>query len=291
MDPLRVGLVGAGPWAELYHVPMLEEHADTDLVAGWARRPEAMERLVGASRTVDRYDELLDRVDAVAFCVPPDVQAELAPQAAARGRHLFLEKPLGFDVPQAERVAEAARNVASLVFLRTRFEPAVRELEAWCAASNPVAASVTMVGGGSVPGATFATPWRMERGALDDLGPHALDLLDALLGPVEDVTAAGDPRQWVALTTLHRSGAIGQAAISITTPLPQALSRCEVYARGEVRAYDANRDADDAAMRAAVLDEFVAAAREARPARIDAERGLYVQRLLERAHASLRSQS
>ncbi len=250
-----------------------------------------MQRLLGASRSGDRYEALLERVDAVAFCVPPDVQAELAPLAAASGRHLFLEKPLGFDVPQAERVAEAARNVASLVFLRSRFEPVVRELEAWCATSEPVAAVITMVGGGSVAGGYFATPWRMERGALDDLGPHALDLLDALLGPVEDVTAAGDPRQWVALTTVHSSGAVGQAALSITTPLPQALSRCEVYARGEARRFDAFRDDDDAAMRAAVLDEFVAAAREGRPARVDAQRGLYVQRLIEQARASLRRHS
>ena len=98
VEPLRVGLVGAGPWAKLCHVPMLEEHPDIRLVGGWARRPEAMATLVGPERTVRSYDELLDQVEAVVFCVPPDVQAELAPEAAARGRHLFLEKPLAFDV-------------------------------------------------------------------------------------------------------------------------------------------------------------------------------------------------
>lgn len=282
-----MGLVGAGPWAELYHVPMLEEHPDVDLVAGWARRSEAMSRLLGEHRTVDRYDELLDRVEVVVFCVPPDVQAELAPAAAARGRHLFLEKPLGFDVHQAERVAAAAREVTSLVFLRTRFEPAVVDLEAWCARSEPVAATVTMVSGAGLTGEPFATPWRQERGALDDLGPHALDLLDALLGPVEEVTATGDPRRWVALTTRHRSGAVGQASLSISTPLPHGVSRCEVYAAGEVRGFDGNRDSDDAATRTAVVDELVSAVREGRPARIDAERGLLVQRLLDATHASL----
>jgi predicted dehydrogenase len=288
VERLRVGLVGAGPWAELYHVPMLEEHAEVELVAGWARRPEAMAGLVGAGRTVSGYDELLDRVDAVVFCVPPDVQAELAPMAAARGRHLFLEKPLGFDVPQAERVAEAARDVTSLVFLRTRFEPAVVELEAWCAGADPVAATVTMVSGAGLAGEPFATPWRRERGALDDLGPHALDLLDALLGPVDEVTATGDPRRWVAVTTRHRSGAVGQASLSITTPLPQGVSRCEVYASsGEVRSFDGFLDSDDAATRRAVLDELVSAVREGRPARIDAQRGLLVQRLLHAAHGSL----
>lgn len=287
MEPLRVGLVGAGPWAHLWHVPMLEEHPDVQLVAGWARRPEAMTALLGSERTVTTYDELLDRVDAVVFCVPPDAQAGLAPQAAARGRHLFLEKPLGFDVPQAEQVAGAARAVTSLVFLKFRFEPAVADLEAWCARSDPVAATVTVVAGGSIPGEPFATPWRRERGALDDLGPHALDLLDALLGPIDEVTATGDPRRWVALTTRHRSGAVGQAALSITTPLPRGVCRFEVYAGSEVRTFDGDRDSDDPATRRGVIDEFVTAVRQSRPARIDAERGLLVQRLLDRAHASL----
>ncbi|NYJ08061.1 hypothetical protein [Petropleomorpha daqingensis] len=34
------------------------------------------------------FDELLASCDAVACAVPPDVQADLAPRAAAAGRHL-----------------------------------------------------------------------------------------------------------------------------------------------------------------------------------------------------------
>ena len=81
-----------------------------------------------------------------------------------------------------------------------------------------------------------------------------------------------------------------QAALSITTPLSRGVSRCEVYAGGEVREFDGYRDSDDAASRAAVLDELVAAVRESRPARIDAERGLLVQRLLDRAYTSLQQE-
>lgn len=289
MSPLRVGIVGAGPWAERSHVPMFEEHPEVELVAGWARRPEAMAALLGAGRTVAGYDDLLALVDVVAFCVPPDVQAELAPTAAAHGCHLFLEKPLGFDLKQAERLARAARDVTSLVFLRNRFEPGVVDLEAWCAGTQPTAATVAMVSGNALAGQPFATRWRRERGALDDLGPHALDLLSALLGPVVDVTAAGDPQQWVALTTRHRSGAIGQASLSITTPIPEGITRCAVYAADGLREFDAARHADDAATRRAVIDELVAAVREQRPARVDADRGLQVQRLLDEAHTALRS--
>ena len=91
---LRTGLVGAGPWAEMFHVPMLSAGAGTTLEAVWSRRPEAAQAVaaeVGAT-PASTFEDLLDRCDAVAFAVPPDVQAELAPRAAAAGKHLILEK-------------------------------------------------------------------------------------------------------------------------------------------------------------------------------------------------------
>ena len=101
---LRVGLVGAGPWAEMFHAPMLAAGPRTSLAAVWARRPEAAEELAtsyGAPH-VSSFDDLLEACDAVAFAVPPSVQAELAPRAAQADKHLLLEKPLAFTLPEAE---------------------------------------------------------------------------------------------------------------------------------------------------------------------------------------------
>ncbi|MFE6133357.1 gfo/Idh/MocA family oxidoreductase, partial [Streptomyces sp. NPDC056437] len=38
--PVRVGLVGAGPWARAMHARMLAAGPETTLTAVWARRPE-----------------------------------------------------------------------------------------------------------------------------------------------------------------------------------------------------------------------------------------------------------
>src|SRR4051794_16765482 len=78
---LRVGLVGAGPWAAMSTGPMLAAGPGTTLAAMWARRPAAAAELgdrfgVPVARS---FEELLGACDAVAFAVPPDVQAELAP--------------------------------------------------------------------------------------------------------------------------------------------------------------------------------------------------------------------
>src|SRR4029077_14102272 len=74
-------------------------------------------RQYGAS-VAGSFDELLERCDAIAFAVPPDVQAALAPRAAAAGKHLLLEKPLAFNLADAERLADAVdeAGVRTLLF-------------------------------------------------------------------------------------------------------------------------------------------------------------------------------
>ena len=82
----------------MFHAPVLTASPLTSLEAVWARRPEAAQELVAThgGAAVARLEELFERCDAVAFAVPPDVQAEIAPRAAAAGKHLLLEKPLAF---------------------------------------------------------------------------------------------------------------------------------------------------------------------------------------------------
>jgi predicted dehydrogenase len=74
---VAVGLVGAGPWAEMLHAPMLAGGPETTLAGVWARRPEAARALAEAhgSRAVGSLEELWEVCEAVAFAVPPDVQA------------------------------------------------------------------------------------------------------------------------------------------------------------------------------------------------------------------------
>src|SRR5689334_19411404 len=122
---VRVGLVGAGPWAGMFHAPMLSAHAGTTLEAVWSRRPEAAERLAadhGATPAAS-FEELLAQCDAVAFAVPPDVQAELAVVAANAGKHLVLEKPLAFTLEDAERLTATVDDVGvqTVLMLRNRF--------------------------------------------------------------------------------------------------------------------------------------------------------------------------
>src|SRR5215211_6624994 len=106
VDPVRVGLVGAGPWASLFTAPVLATGPHCTLAAVWARRADAAERLAARHgvTAVTSFEDLLGCCEAVAFAVPPDVQADLAARAATAGMAVLLEKPIGLDLGQAERL-------------------------------------------------------------------------------------------------------------------------------------------------------------------------------------------
>ena len=109
----------------------------------WARREDAATELAqqyGAS-VAGSFEELLERCDAIAFAVPPDVQAALAPRAAAAGKHLLLEKPLAFSLTDAERLAAAVdeAGVSTLLFLTNRFTAEGREFVRRVAEAEPQA--------------------------------------------------------------------------------------------------------------------------------------------------------
>ncbi len=291
--PLRVGLVGAGPWAEKCYVPMLAGNPDTRLAAVWARRDEAARAIaepVGAI-VVASFEALLDACDAVAFAVPPDVQGELAPRAARAGRHLLLDKPLALDLDAARRLADAVgeAGVVSQLMLTQRFRPGVVEFLERARTFGAIGGRLAFLSGAFVEG-RYATAWRREHGALFDLGPHALDLVEASLGPIADVRAAGDPRGWVSLVCVHEGGAVSDLSLSGVMRLPQSVFRLDLYGPNGALELDAVAvaRAETEAGWPAARRSFVDAVRAGVPPAIDVRHGLRLQMLIDQATRATR---
>jgi predicted dehydrogenase len=281
---IRVGLVGAGPWAGMFHAPLLAVGPGLTLSAVWARRPEAARQLAGqhGAVAVATFDDLLTRCDAVAFSVPPDVQAALAPVAARAGKHLLLEKPLAFTVEDAEAIAAAAdeAGVATQLILTYRFTSPVREFLAALDGSTVRHVRTAFVTAGALPGSPFATPWRQLAGsAVLDVGPHALDLAEATAGPITEVRAA-ESGGVVAISSKHAGGAAGQVTLSVTTPGARGpLEGVALTDGGRVLMADpASRGIED--VPGIVAIEFARAIRGEHPQPIDVHRGVRIQRLL-----------
>ncbi|MFJ7902084.1 Gfo/Idh/MocA family protein [Streptomyces sp. NPDC096198] len=286
-EPVRVGLVGAGPWARAMQARVLAAGPETRLTAVWARREEAAQETAApyGAKATTRFEELLDAVEAVAFAVPPAVQAELAPRAARAGRALLLEKPLGVGLTAARRVADAIgeAGVVSQLLLSNRYHPEGRRFLA-AARETEVAGARSSGLSGAFLGGDFATPWRLEHGALLDVGPHLLDLLDAAVGPVARTRAAGDPRRWIELTCEHTTGAVSQCSLSGSVNVPRGGIRVELFGPAAPVVYDGTGlDFEEAWP--VLRREFATAVRTGVSGELDARRGLRLQELIAGAAA------
>jgi predicted dehydrogenase len=237
---MRFGLVGTGYWARITHAPALATTAGVRLTAVWGRDPVATQTLAaghGATAHTD-FDAFLGSVDAVAFAVPPHVQAPLAIRAAEAGKHLLLEKPIALSIETADRVVAAVEkaNVASVVFFTWQFN---REIRAWLAdeqarggwSGGGWSGGVAVWLGNSLqPDSPFNTPWRQEKGALWDLGPHLVAMLSACLGPVTSVTAVAGQGDVAHLVLRHQGGASSTA--TMTQGAPEAASGSNLFVWG-----------------------------------------------------------
>lgn len=290
---MRIGLLGTGPWARMAHAPALAGHDGLDFVGVWGRRTDAAKELADlyGTRAYGDVDALFADVDAVAVALPPAVQAELAVRAARAGCHLLLDKPLAATVEQGRAVVGAAEaaGVASVVFFTTRFQS---ETQAWIA--EQVGAEGWFTGRAEWLGSVFTTdspfadsPWRREKGALWDVGPHALSVLLPVLGDVRRVAAAAHgPGDTVHLVLDHVGGVSSTLTLSLTAPPAAAGAVLELRGAAGVTLLPESSEGVHTAFSRAV-DALLDAARTGRPHPCDAGFGLRVTEILATAEGVL----
>jgi predicted dehydrogenase len=292
---MRFGLVGTGYWAKMTHAPALASTPGAELTAVWGRDPAATAALAascGASAHQD-LDVFLASVDAVAFAVPPHVQAPLAIRAAQAGKHLLLEKPVALSVDDANRLVTAVdeAGVASVVFFTWRFNT---EIRAWLTDEQArggwwregwSGGAAIWLGTSLQEDNPFNTPWRREKGALWDLGPHLVGMLWACLGPVTEVTAVAGKADVTHLVLRHDTGATSTA--TCTQSAPEAAAGVTVFVWGEAGRSVMPADLVDsvAALRTAAAELIAVAAAGATTHPCDVRFGREITRVLAEAQA------
>jgi predicted dehydrogenase len=161
------------------------------------------------------------------------VQADLALRAAQAGRHLLLDKPLALDTVAADRVVAAVeeRGLSSVVFFTNRFYDNIAGfLDTTAATGGWYGARTTQFASIFQTSSPYgASLWRRQRGALWDIGPHALSVFWPVLGAVTEVTAVDGPHATVHLTLRHTGGAVSTASLSLDAPPAAAVRECAFY--------------------------------------------------------------
>ena len=202
--PLRLGIIGYGWVARDYMAPAAAAHPDVALAAVASVRDADFE---GLRQNVARFSDwralLQDGgVDAVYVATPNHLHADPTVAALEAGIPVLCEKPLAAELPEAERMmaAVARTGTAYATAFDQRWHPA--HVAARACVTGGCLGTVTQVrldyacwvpadwteGGSAKPeAAPAADNWRVDRaraggGAVVDLAPHGLDLVEALTG-------------------------------------------------------------------------------------------------------------
>jgi predicted dehydrogenase len=204
-----IGLVGVGWMGRIHsvayrrcpdHFPdcpgraRLVVAADND-----AERARAAVEL-GYARGTDDWREVVadPEVEAVSITAPNRLHREVAIAAAEAGKHVWIEKPVGrFPSETAEIAAAVGRaGIRTVVGFNYRHAPAVvharRLVESGAVGVVDHFRSQWIAAYAADPRGVLS--WRFLAGEaglgiLGDLGSHAVDLAQYLLGPIESVTA------------------------------------------------------------------------------------------------------
>jgi UDP-N-acetyl-2-amino-2-deoxyglucuronate dehydrogenase len=128
-----IALLGCG-WAGRRHA-LAYSRAGAHL--GWAvdtdlERAKALAANYPGCRAAVDYDQALQdpRIDAVDICLPHDLHAPVAVEAAQAGKHVLVEKPLAATLEEADRMIDAAEraNVTLMVAENVHFRSEYLEI-------------------------------------------------------------------------------------------------------------------------------------------------------------------
>ena len=134
--PLGVGVVGAGRWANLAHLPGWARDERCQIVAVCDRetdRAAAAAEKFGAKLATGDYAELLarDDIDIIDVVTRDSGHYPINCAAIEAGKHVLSEKPVAHDYRDVRRIAEqaAAKGLKTKVGFTFRYSPAVRYLK------------------------------------------------------------------------------------------------------------------------------------------------------------------
>ena len=202
MTKLRVGVIGAGAFAECCHVPGLQSHPEAEVVVLCGRdsaRTFSMAQRLGVPEVSLDYEEVCARtdIDAVTIATPNVVHARQAQTAFAAGKHVFCEKPLGMNTEEAAdmlRAAEQSHKIHQTAFTY-RYLYGVQELKRRLLngeIGEPYYVAVHYDSwDGLRPGSRIGFREHLDSagaGVLYDVGSHLFDLVGFVLGPIEAVS-------------------------------------------------------------------------------------------------------
>ena len=182
---LKIGVLGAGHLGKI-HINCIKQIDKYELV-GFYDQDENTAKKVAADADVKNYtsiDELIDNVDVVDIVTPTIAHFECASKAIAKGKNVFIEKPIVATVEEANKLIALAKaaNVKVQVGHVERFNPAFIAAEPHI--DDPVFMEVHRL--------ALYNPRGCDVPVVLDLTVHDIDILLTIMkSPIKSINASG----------------------------------------------------------------------------------------------------
>jgi predicted dehydrogenase len=200
-QPVRIAILGAGAVSDYHHVPGIRLDPRAELVAACdtsASLLEQRKRDWSIDYVTTDYEQICadPNIDAVIIATPNFTHVPMALAAAAHGKHVMCEKPLGrhaAEVREMYRAAQAAAIVHMTAFTY-RFAPSMRYLK-HLLNSGALGTPRHFRSQRFLDLPETSWGWRQYKdqagaGDLFDMTIHRIDFAIDLLGPIERICGA-----------------------------------------------------------------------------------------------------
>ncbi len=198
---IRAAIIGLGTWGQ-HLVRNVQGISNTIQFTAFATRTPAKAAEFAAAnglRMLENYEAALadPDIDAVVLATPHRQHTDQIVAAAAAGKHVFSEKPLGVSAADAARAAQACADAGVIlgVGYNWRYQPALREIRRLI--DDGTLGRVLHLEGNFCGPSAYRFPqghWRHDRqegpaGGMTGRGVHVVDAMLYLAGHIEQVTA------------------------------------------------------------------------------------------------------
>jgi UDP-N-acetylglucosamine 3-dehydrogenase len=199
----KAGVIGCGAIAQALHLPGYRNCRGAELVAACDTNPKRfpeVRKIHKGVRTYTNYRRMLaeNGLDIVSVATPNARHAEHACAALEAGAHVFLEKPAATTMKEIARIKQTLKKTKRqlIVGYSHRFHRGNRKLKQLLAKGTigePFMIRLRLAHTGPLPGwakdGWFHDPKQAAGGAMLDMGIHAIDQCNWLIGPVKHVQA------------------------------------------------------------------------------------------------------
>lgn len=251
MDQVNWGFIGCGNVTEVKSGPAFRLIANSDVVAVMRRDGKKAKDYAKRHKIAKWYDNAQQlirdpEINAIYISTPPDTHAQYTIQALEAGKPVYVEKPMALNYQECRQMLEASEKYQLPIYVayyRRRlpvFEKVKEILEAKTLGDIRFVNLQLYQSPKPQDFNKDNLPWRVKAeiaggGYFFDLASHQLDILDYLLGPIQEAQGftanqAGlyKVEDMVTANLQFESGVLGTGTWCFTTAEVNATDKIEI---------------------------------------------------------------